>query len=255
MDDEPKKPQPPFNGGLSLTSRPHVPPSWINWKSSRALQPHEALKANTALAALLDRVDRQLAERLRSCAPSYRCDKWRYCAICGPIREARLVQEYQARLLRPAELAHVTLTTRAIERLTRQALQDLAAKYNLLRRQKRFKQAVGGVIVNIQAEHGASGWLVHLHAVIDHRGGLSKTWLKDQWSKLGGGWSVDFQIIVPETQHRVLAYGARSPDLPHDSQLLWQFYSATRGYTLIRASGSFHRLHGRPRRRRAQVTA
>ncbi len=203
------------------------------------------------MVSILDRVDRDLAERVRSCRPGYRCDKWKYCVYCGPRREARLLRDYSARLLRPTELAHITLTTRSIKRLTRRDLKDLATRFNLLRRLKRFRQAVGGAIVNIQIEYGASGWLVHLHAIVDHRGGLSKNWLKEEWTELGGGWSVDFKIISSETQHQVLAYGARRPDLPLDSQLVWQFFSATRGFTLIRCSGTFNKSHGRRRAPRA----
>ena len=69
---------------------------------------------------------------------------------------------------------------------------------------------------------------------------------------MGGGWSVGFDIISRDTQHAVVAYGARRPDLPLDSQLVWQFFTATRGFTMIRASGTFNKSHGR---RRATVGA
>lgn len=219
-------------------------------RSPEALSYPKAIAANEALAALLDRIDLSLARRLRSCLPRYRCRLWRYCAFCGPIRENHHVRKYRARLDRLPAPTHLTLTTRSCYCLTREALTALADVFAQFRRERRFGHAVHGGVVNFQIDHGEHGWLPHLHALLDYRGGLSQTWLKETWTGLGGGWEVQNKTITPGTQGRVLAYGARRPDLPHDPILLRQFYSATQDFRFIQPWGTLHPLHGRSPQRR-----
>ncbi|MEK7383860.1 MAG: hypothetical protein AAB262_11330, partial [Elusimicrobiota bacterium] len=107
------------------------------------------------------------------------------------------------------------------------------------------EQAVHGGVVNFQVKHGASGWLPHLHAVLDQKGRISENWLKETWTSLGGGWSIKLKPITPGTQRRVLAYGARNSDLPSDPAMLRQFHEATASFISIRSWGTLHPLYGR----------
>ena len=246
--------QTPFNG-FCYTLPSHLPESsWRRWSSPRRLSFKDAVAANEEMAAILDYINPRLADRVRWCRPGrggLRCGKWRFCAFCGPLREEEKARQYRTRLVRPGDRSHLTMTTRSARALTPEALADLVARFGLFRREPRFRQAVAGGVVNFQIDYGVVGWLPHVHAVLDYRGGLSNNWIKTTWMDLGGGYEVKLQAITPGSGHQVLSYGARRPDLPLDLGLMREFYVATSGFRHIQPWGTFFPTHGRKKQRQA----
>ncbi|OFX10637.1 MAG: hypothetical protein A2516_01240 [Alphaproteobacteria bacterium RIFOXYD12_FULL_60_8] len=223
----------PFNSVYS------VPPG-----ESLSFADRQSIAENEVAADALETIDRSLARRLRSCRRGSRCRARKYCALCGPIQADQFGRRFGPKLLKLANSSHLTLTTRACPVLTRKGLDALKENFDRLRERKRFKQAVWGGVVNYQIEHRASGWLLHLHAILDQKGALSRSWTKKTWTDLGGGWAVKLQTITPGTQPVVLIYGARKPNLALDSNLLRQFHAATAGFVSIRPWGTLHPLYG-----------
>lgn len=231
-------------GWAPISPPESITPSPFNKSVSIPPGSPSKLLTNQNMAAALRPIDKSLAYRVEACRPGFYCRAAKYCALCGPMRADMLTRRFKAQLLSVAHAAHLTLTTRGCYELTRQRLNDLAVTFVRFRERRIFRQAVSGGVVNFQIDYGSSGWLPHIHAVLDQKGDLSNSWIKNSWHGLGGGWSVKLQAITPETEPRVLKYGARPQDLPRDFERLNQFYWATRGFQFIRPFGSLHPLHG-----------
>lgn len=227
-----------------------------NTLSTQAPDPCEA---NRALADRLDTVDRYLADVLRLCADrSIICNR-RYCNRCAQARTARLAARYRARLGRMVNPHHLTLTNYPAEWLTRPALNEVRARFKLLRRRAlaESKIKIVGGVGNIEIDVDESGhrWLIGLHAVIDAPAAPSEHWVRQTWKALGGGQQVRIEPITPGTTTRTFAYSTKPATLPTRFNLLRQFTVATKGFRATMAFGNVHPLHGHRPGRRAPEAA
>ena len=212
-------------------------------------------EANLVLADRLDTVDRYLADVLRLCADrSIICNR-RYCNRCAQARTTRLAARYRARLDRMVAPFHLTLTNYPAEWLTRPALNEVRARFKLLRRRALAEpkiKIVGGVgNIEIDVDESGHRWLIGLHAVIDAPAAPSENWVRKTWQGLGGGQQVRIDPITPGTTTRTFAYSTKAATLPARFDLLRQFTVATKGFRATMPFGNVHPLSGKSPRRRA----
>ncbi|MEQ1917730.1 MAG: hypothetical protein ABL955_00910 [Elusimicrobiota bacterium] len=216
-------------------------------------------QANLALADRLDTVDRYMADVLRLCADrSIICNK-RFCAMCARARSTRLATRYKVRLERMIRPHHLTLTSFPAEFLTRPALDEVRARFKLLRRRASAEPKINitGGVGNVEIDVDESGrrWLIGLHAVIDAPGAPSENWLREAWQDLGGGQQVRLDAIVRGTATQTFAYSTKPATLPSRFDMLRAFIVATKGFRATMPFGNVHPLHGRRPGRRAPETA
>lgn len=224
-------------------------------RRSKALTPAEASAANAVIARAVADVSPWLGRGILSCRPGLRCGAWRYCAFCSVIRENSLIRKYRSRLAAVPKASLLTLTTRATPIVTPRTLPDLAESFRKLRGRVKFTRAVAGGVVNFQLARARNGWwLPHLHAILDQRDDVPRTWIKDTWTGLTGGRQIDIKAITPDTWPRVLRYGARKPDLPPRAKVIRVFRRVTHKFRFISPWGSITKLHGKPQPRRGRVT-
>lgn len=235
---------PPLNGLYSAESGQAFLP---DGRSRRLVQ---KLQLNADVASRLDPINDGVASRLRDCNPhKYRCGQGKYCSFCSLNRTEKLVKKYKAKLDAISQPIHLTLTSYPVDRLTRKALQDTKDRFRLLREGRRFGRLVVGGLVNIEVDFGQSGWLPHVHAVLDCLEPPSSSFIKREWQRLGGAPQLKLQKVRPGEAHRVFAYSAQAPDIPGGPDHLYQLYQASWGFHPSVAWGTLHCMHGRPPRR------
>jgi len=145
----------------------------------------------------------------------------------------------------------LTLTTFPVRFITKEKVLTVSRMFSRMKRRACFRRAVGGGVSALEIKASDSGWLVHLHVLMERKAPLSKNWVKTTWQSFGGGQQVDIDPIESRATMRTLSYLLKYPldsDLiPSDVDHLRQYIRSTWGVRLFQAWGSAHSLHGRAR--------
>lgn len=203
---------------------------------SPGLRSKQAKRAR--MADLLDIINAKGAGRLRGCGPGSQCGMSKWCPSCGLERARGFVRSHRTKLLSLEHPYHLTATSRAVPWLWPGTVRGLIVRFRRFRESRIFRRMVAGGLANVEIAHGHSGWLPHVHAILDCRAEPSVEWMRERWRGLGGGYEVDLRKINPGEGPNTFAYSLQRPELPDDATRVREFYWATRGVVLTRAWGS-----------------
>lgn len=174
-----------------------------------------------------------------------RCGR-RSCAVCRRSQYARLLRNYLkiSKSMRNPKL--LTLTTIPSESLSRERLCDLRKAFQRLLHRRYFRERIRGGLYILEVKHGALGWNVHLHALIDSAY-LEQQEISSVWRELTGkSYIVDVrQARMPIRGLKYILKYVLKPPILNGRELLYD--RVLRRTRLVQTFGLVYRI--RPEKR------